>query len=191
MTQRLILITGGIGSGKSAVGRALGELGFLVIDADRVGHEVLEPGQPANALVAEKWPGVMVGSSVDRRALAVIVFGDRSQLDELETITHPAIRETILERVRAAGDVPVAVELPLLSDLLGDGWIRVVVDAALLVRIDRLRTRGMDQDDIEARLARQPSRDEWIAAAHHVIHNSGSREDLDQEVEALLEALAL
>ena len=190
MTQRLILISGGIGSGKSAVGRALADRGFLVIDADSVGHEVLEPENRANAAVAERWPGAMVGESVDRRALAMVVFKDPKQLAELEAITHPAIRQRIIGQVQAASERDIVVELPLLSNLLGDGWLRVIVDAPLDLRTERLHRRGMDRVDIKARLKSQPTSEEWIAAADYVIDNHGTIQELAGAVDLFVASLS-
>ena len=190
MTQRLILISGGIGSGKSVVGQALADRGFLVIDADSVGHEVLEPRTRANAAVAERWPGAMVGQSVDRRALAMVVFKDHAQLAELEAITHPAIRQRIISQVEAAGERDIVVELPLLSNLMGDGWLRVIVDAPLDVRIERLEGRGLDRVDIEARLRSQPTPEKWIAAADYVIDNHGTIHELAGAVDLFVASLS-
>ncbi len=186
MTQRLILISGGIGSGKSAVGAALAARGMLVIDADSVGHEVLEPGTAAHASVMGRWPEVMIGDVIDRRALGRIVFADPEELAALEAITHPAIRRDIRARVEAAPRAGVAVELPLLTNFLGEGWTRVVVDVPDEIRRERLRSRGLDQDEIATRMAAQPSRDEWLAEADQVIDNAGDLGALEAEIDRIV-----
>lgn len=186
MTQRLILISGGIGSGKSAVGAALAARGMLVIDADSVGHEVLEPGTAAYASVMGRWPEVMIGDVIDRRALGRIVFADPGELAALEAITHPAIRREIRARVEAAPRAGVAVELPLLTNFLGEGWTRVVVDVPDEIRRERLRSRGMDQDEVTTRMAAQPSRDEWLADADYVIDNTGDLDALEAEIDRIV-----
>ena len=93
--QVRVLLTGGIGAGKSSVGELLRARGALVIDADEIGHQVLEPGGEAFDRVAETWPSVVVDGVIDRRKLADIVFGDPVELRRLEEFTHGAIREKI------------------------------------------------------------------------------------------------
>ena len=186
MKQRLILIIGGIGSGKSAVGAALADRGMLVIDADLIGHELLEPGGAAHERVAARWPEVMIGEVIDRRALGRVVFADSVELAALEAITHPAIRAEIQARIAAAPGRSVAVELPLPADFLGEGWSRFVVDVPDEIRIDRLRERGMDDEEIASRMAAQPSREQWLEGADHVIDNGGDRAALEDEVDRIV-----
>lgn len=191
MKQCHIILTGGIGSGKSAVARLLSDRGAFVVDADAIGHELFEPEELVFRQVAERWPGVVVDGQIDRRALGRIVFGEPEELLDLEAITHPAIRQRIFDRIQDAGRRLVVVELPLLSDFLGDGWTRVVVDTPDPTRVRRLRTRGLQSDEISSRMRAQPDRKTWIASADHVVENAGSLEDLDQRVDELLEALGL
>ncbi len=173
-----LVIGGGIGSGKSQAGGLLAERGFSVLDADRVGHSVLEGDHPVALRVAERWPAAVTGGAIDRRALARIVFHDRDQLAELEAITHPAIRRGIARWARDAGDRPAAVEIPILADLVDDSWLWVVIEAPLELRRKRLRGRGMSEGEIDARLASQPGRGEWLEAADYVVDNVGTREHL-------------
>ena len=175
MTLRLIL-SGGIGCGKSAVAELLADRGAFAIEADRVGHAVLEPGGEAYLDVTEIWPEVVVDGLIDRRGLGRIVFSDRAELQKLESVTHPAIRSRILSMVAESHVPVVVVELPIPSNLLGEGWLRVIVDCPADERRNRLLARGMAADEIEDRMASQPSRDSWLALADHVIDNSG---DLD------------
>lgn len=177
-----IVVMGGIGAGKSTVGSLLGELGARVIDADRVGHEVLEPGGAAFPAVAERWPQVVIGGRIDRAVLASIVFSDLDQLAELEAITHPAIGRTIEARAAAAGERPVVVELPLMRRMLGAGWIWVVVDAPDEMRLARAVARGGDPEDVQRRMAAQPGRAEWLEGADHIITNDGDRDSLISRV---------
>ncbi len=180
-----MLLGGGIGSGKSAVAALLRELGATVIDADAAGHEVLEPGGEAFARVAARWPEVVRDGRIDRAALGGVVFADPTQLAALEAITHPAIAARIAAAVAAAGTDVVVVEMPVLARLVGQGWPRVVVDAPDEARVARAVARGMDEDDVQRRMAAQPSREDWLAAADYVVDNSGMREDLRGEVERL------
>lgn len=182
-----LVIGGGIGSGKSQAGGLLAERGFAVLDADQVGHAILEKHHPVARRVAERWPEAVTRGAIDRRALGRIVFHDRDQLAELEAITHPAIRRRIARWAREAGDRPAAVEIPVLADLLDGSWLWLVVEAPVETRRRRLRKRGMSDGDIDARLASQPSQGEWLEAADYVIGNEGTREHLAR---ALDDALA-
>jgi dephospho-CoA kinase len=170
------ILAGGIGSGKSAAGSILAKLGARVIDADAIGHEILDG--PACREVAARWPQVMRDGRVDRSTLARIVFASPSQLRELERITHPLIRQRIIETVaRESG--PVVVEVPLPGDFLGPGWFRLVIDAPERVRIERLLRRGMPPQQIVQRMATQPMPGAWRSGADTVIDNIGSITDLE------------
>lgn len=182
-----VLLTGGIGSGKSSVGALLAERGARVIDADRVGHLVLE--EEARGRVAERWPEVVREGRVDRSALADRVFRDPGELRELEAMTHPLIRRRIEEIVEEAPEAVVVVEVPLARDFMGPGWVRVVVDAPDAVRRARLRARGMPEEEIERRMSAQPDRESWLEWADHVVDNSGTRQDLQREVDRLWDHL--
>ena len=184
-----LVISGGIGSGKSEVGRVLAERGFAVLDADRVGHDLLAAGHPVAARVAKRWPESVAEGRIDRRRLGRIVFGDPSQLVDLEALTHPAIRRVIESWGAEVGDRPAAVEVPVLADLLDERWVRVIVDLPTESRKKRLRRRGMSDGDIDARLAVQPSRDEWRSAADLVLDNGGTQESLRREVDRLIGSL--
>ncbi len=175
---RRIILTGGIGAGKSYVAERLADRGWNVIEADRIGHDVLEPGGSAFAAVVERWPSAVDEGTIDRAKLAHIVFSDSDQLGELESITHPAIRASILDQARSiAGDT--LVEIPLLRDWFA-GWPVVVVVAPLATRVSRLRARGMVADDIAVRMQNQPTDEQWQAAADYVIVNDGHRGLSDQ-----------
>jgi dephospho-CoA kinase len=185
-----LVLSGGIGAGKSAVAEALSARGIPVIHADMIGHAVLEPEGEAFHAVSAWWPEVLVDGHIDRRRLAAIVFEDPHALKELESMTHPAIAARVHNLVAAESEADlVVVELPLLLPLLGDGWFRVVVDAPMEARVRRLADRGMEVADIDARMAVQPSASEWTAAAGYVIHNSGTLEELEVEVDRFLDWL--
>ena len=189
--QIRIVLSGGIGAGKTSAAELLAVRGIPVIHADSIGHQVLEPEGEAFAAVAAQWPGVLVDGRIDRGKLAAIVFQDSAALARLESMTHPPIVARIINLVAAETDADlVVVEIPLLLPLLGDGWTRVVVDAPVAVRRQRLLDRGMGQADVEARMASQPSADEWRAAADHVIENGGTRLQLEAAIDELLRGLA-
>ncbi len=167
------MLTGGIGAGKSTVGQLLRVRGALVIDADEIGHQVLEPGGAAYDRVAETWPSVVVDGVIDRTRLADIVFRDRADLERLESLTHVAIRQQIARMIETSTEKVVVVEVPLVTDFMGSGWLRVVVDTDPETRMERLGGRGTTADDASRRMAAQPDRTRWIATADHVIDNSG------------------
>jgi dephospho-CoA kinase len=175
------LLVGGIGSGKSMVRGLLAERGIRVIDADAVGHLVLD----AEALpsVAERWPHVVLEGQVDRKLLADVVFDDPVELAALESITHPLIFGRIGAELEGFSG-PAVVEMPLLgSDL---GWPLIVVDAPDEVRVGRAVRRGMSKPDVLRRMQMQPSRGEWLAAAEIVIPNHGTPADLAVAVDLLI-----
>lgn len=154
------------------------------IDADSIGHAVLEPSGPAYVEVAERWPSTVVGGKVDRASLASIVFSNASELSELEAITHPHIFGTIMDRVEEIVG-PVVVEIPLLGKAPPGEWSRLVVDCHDEVRLDRLEGRGMTREDARARMDSQPSRAEWLAVADLVVPNHDTLETLVETVAQL------
>lgn len=184
-----LVVSGGIGSGKSTVLRVLEDLGVEVIEADRVGHSVLEPGGGAFESVVATWPEVVRAGRIDRAKLAAIVFEDVGQLRKLESITHPQVAAEIHRQINDLGSRDIAVELPLVSDLLGDGWIRIVVDAPVGVRRERATGRGLSDDDVSRRMSAQPTRHDWLVGADVVLDNSGTISDLEIRVATLLDCL--
>ena len=188
-------LTGGIGSGKSAVAALLRAHGATVIDADQIAREIVEPGMPALAeIVAEFGRDVLQSDgTLDRARLAAIVFGDAERLAVLNRITHPRIDERRAQiTAEAAPEDLVVYDMPLLVESgRADGWDAVVVvDAPDELRLQRLiQQRGMDPADVARRMSAQASRAERLAAADFVIDNSGSPEDLVTQVDVLLDWL--
>lgn len=162
--------------------------GIATIDADRIGHLILEPAGPAFAEVAARWPVAVRDGEIDRRTLASVVFTDREELAALESITHPHIFDRIEARVEEV-DGPVVVEIPILDSRWGDAWRRIVVDCRDEIRLQRAIDRGMDEDDAVARMALQPRREEWLAAADVVVPNHESIDELQSTVANLLDAI--
>ncbi|WP_151524182.1 dephospho-CoA kinase [Serinicoccus kebangsaanensis] len=194
MTLRVGL-SGGIGSGKSTVAAQLGELGALVVDADLVAREVVEPGSPGLAEVAERFgPGVIAADgSLDRAALGRVVFVDEQARRDLERITHPRIRRRSAELMDAAPQGTVVVhDIPLLVEmgLVGDYALTVIVDVPEAERLRRLvQLRGMDRESAQARLRAQADDAGRAAAADVLLDNSTTREDLRDAVATLWTAV--
>lgn len=184
----MIGLTGGIGSGKSSVAARLAAKGARVIDADAIVREVQSPGTPVLAAMAERFgPSIVqADGSLDRQAVADIVFTDAQALADLNAIVHPAVTAEIaraLEEAAGTDDV-VILDVPLLVESGRDDMAGlVVVDIDPDLAVARLiEHRGFREDDARARIARQASRSERVARADRVIDNSGSLEDLDAQV---------
>jgi dephospho-CoA kinase len=187
----LIGLTGGIGSGKSTVSAILAELGAVVVDADAITRELQEPGTEVFRSMVERFGDGIVApdGTLDRQAVADIVFADPAALADLNAIVHPAVGVEIaarLERATGTDDV-VVLDVPLLVESgRSDLAALVVVDVAPELAIRRLvEQRGMREDDVRARMARQASREDRVARADHVIDNSGNLDDLRRQVEVL------
>ncbi len=182
-------LTGGIGAGKSEVSRRLAERGAVVIDADAVAREVVEPGSPGLAAVAEAFgPGVLKpDGSLDRPRLAEIVFADPASREKLNAIIHPLVGERMRDLGRgAAPDAIVVQDVPLLAENgLAHGYDAViVVDVPPQLQLERLvRERGMSQGQARDRMAAQATREQRLAVADIVIDNSGPLADLDKRVD--------
>ncbi len=184
-------LTGGIGSGKSAVARMFRELGAEVIDADQVARDVVEPGQPALAEIVATFGRDMLGldGRLDRKRLAELVFGDAEARRKLNAITHPRIGAETARRIQtlsARGAPVVLYEAALLVENglhAGLGGL-IVVSAPEEVQIARVIARdGLSEAEARARIAAQLPLAAKVAAATHVIDNSGPLERTRQQVE--------
>ncbi len=186
-------LTGGIGSGKSAVSRRLGQHGAAVIDADLVAREVVEPGTPGLGQIAAVFgPEVLLPDGrLDRARLGQLVFADDELRAKLNAIVHPLVHEGTrqLEHEAAATVGPAGIvlhDVPLLAEnqLQGNYDTVIVVDAPDDQRLRRLiDTRGMTEQQARDRMAAQADRDQRLAIADIVIDNSGSLADLEQRVD--------
>jgi dephospho-CoA kinase len=187
----MVGLTGGIGSGKSAVAERLAAHGALVIDSDRLARDVVAPGSDGlAAIVAAFGPESLDPSgSLDRAAMARRVFGDDDARRTLEGIIHPRIRARTAELVAAApSDAIVVNDVPLLVEagLAPAYQLVIVVLASERVRVDRLaRSRGMSADEAYARIAAQATDDQRRAVADVVIDNDGTLDELTAQVDAL------
>ncbi|MFJ4867866.1 dephospho-CoA kinase [Streptomyces sp. NPDC088757] len=189
-------LTGGIGAGKSEVSRLLVSYGAVLIDADRIAREVVEPGTPGLAAVVEAFgDGVLTAEgALDRPKLGSIVFADADRLATLNAIVHPLVgaRSAELESRAETGDV-VVHDVPLLTEngLAPLYDLVVVVDASPETRLDRLvRLRGMDGSEARARMAAQATRARRLAVADLVIDNDGPLDALEPQVRKVWDELA-
>lgn len=184
-------LTGGIGAGKSEVSRLLVGHGAVLIDADRIAREVVEPGTPGLAAVVQEFgTGILApDGTLDRPALGAVVFADPDRLAALNAIVHPLVRDRSAELEQAAGPDSVVVhDVPLLTEngLAPLYDLVVVVDAAPETQLDRLvRLRGMTEEDARARMAAQATREQRRAIADLVIDNDGPVEELADRVRAV------
>jgi len=191
----LVGLTGGIGSGKSTVSSMLAERGAVVVDADHVVRDVQRPGSPVLEKMAERFgPQVIADDgSLDRAAVAAVVFTDPEALSDLNKIVHPAVGAEMNRQVMAERDTDrvVVMDIPLLTENPREGLQAViVVDVDPEVQVQRLvQGRGFAEDDARARIAKQATREQRLATATHLIDNSGGLDDLVPQVDALWTAL--
>ncbi|MFM7686350.1 MAG: dephospho-CoA kinase [Actinomycetota bacterium] len=187
----LVGLTGGIGSGKSTVSAALAERGAVIVDADAIVREVQQPGSPVLQQLAERFGAHVVAAdgSLDRAAVAGIVFSDPEALKALNAIVHPAVAAEMNRRVYAERDSDrvVVMDIPLLTENPRDGLQGViVVDVPVEKQVQRLvQFRGFAEDDARARIGKQASREQRLATASFTVDNSGSLDDLAPQVERL------
>jgi len=186
-------LTGGIASGKSAVAAMLRELGFPVLDADRTGHKLMEPGEPAHDEILKAFGAELADGSgkIDRAKLAAIVFADKGKLAELNAILHPRVEQVVLRQfeqwqtngVRDAAFVEAAllIEAGLVDKL--DGL--VVAWCRPEQQLDRLRARGMSEVEARRRIAAQLPLEEKLRRAAETIDCSGSMDETREQVVAL------
>ncbi|HSK24886.1 MAG TPA: dephospho-CoA kinase [Egicoccus sp.] len=197
----LVGLTGGIGSGKSTVARRLAERGLVVVDADLVARQVVEPGEPALADIAARFGDHLVRADggLDRQGLADVVFADDGARHDLDRIMHPRIAARIAERIAAldaswegAGPKLAVVDHPLLIETGQANRFDavVVVLAPIEVRVRRLvEQRGLGEPDARARIAAQCTDDERRAAATHVVDNTGDLAALQAAADRLFDDL--
>jgi dephospho-CoA kinase len=187
----LLGLTGGIGSGKSTVSALLADKGAVIIDADAITRSLQQPGQPVfDEMVARFGRGIVgADGNLDRAGLARIVFADEQARKDLEQIVHPAVGAEMLKMMQdeAGTDHVVVYDVPLLVEAARRAMTFagvIVVDIDPDVAVQRVvEQRGMDEQDVRARIANQASRAERIAVADKVIDNSGTRDDLRRQVD--------
>jgi dephospho-CoA kinase len=194
--MKLIGLTGGIASGKSTVASRLVEHGAVLVDADVLAREVLEPGTPGLAEVERVFGSSVIAAdgSLNRPALGAIIFADSAKREALNAITHPAIWKRAKELFEAASadnpDVVVVYDVPLLAEAAADRPMKfdliVVVQADIEKRIDRMvELRGMSRAEAEGRLRAQASDEERLRFADVVIDSNGTLEHTLEQVDDL------
>lgn len=199
MTEpRLIALTGGIGSGKSTVADLFAERGAILIDADLLAREVVEPGTDGLAGIRERFgDGVLAeDGSLDRPALGRLVFADDAARADLNQIVHPLVRARARElRAAALASDPDAVVIDVIPLLVETGQadhfdVVIVVDVPVEVQVERVMARnGLSREDVEARIAAQATRGERLAVADLVIPNAGTLSELGDQVDAAWERI--
>jgi dephospho-CoA kinase len=195
----LVGLTGGIGSGKSTVSSMLAARGAVIVDADQIARDLQTPHSPVLARMADRFGRHIIrdDGSLDRGAVAAIVFGDdaraRAALADLNRIVHPAMQDEIKRQIDAHSETDriVVLDFPLLTENPREGlaaWVVVDIDPEIAVR-RLVEQRGMNEDDARKRIASQPSREQRLARATHVIQNDGDLKELEAQVDDLWSAL--
>jgi dephospho-CoA kinase len=192
-TVKRIVIAGGIGAGKSAIADRLRFLGFSVIDADDVAHDVTAPGSPTLAALVDAFGSAVLTTdgALDRAFVADVVFHDASALRRLNSITHGAIGVEIIRRLDEVDGDAVFAAIPLFraehraAFSLDAVWSVQVAPETAIRRL--VNGRGFSEADALARLANQVSNDERAAMADRVLWNEGSLDDLYGELDAVLD----
>ncbi len=192
--MKVIGLTGGIGTGKSAAAKILAGLGAVVIDADRVGHDVYKPGTEGWSRVVSAFGGDIVAAdgTIDRKRLGAIVFSDAARLAELNRLVHPliarAVGAEIASRRQAGQTQPIVVEAAVLIEanwrsLVDEVWVVVADPERIVERV--MAQRGLARQAIEARMKAQLTDAERRAHADIVVDNSGTVEELQHQLQVL------
>ena len=194
---RVIGLTGGIGSGKSTVSQFLAELGAVILDADKIGHELYQPDTATwRELVKTFGSGILAeNNTIDRKKLGAIVFSNAAELKQLNAIIHPRITKLLKQRIddyRRKGTKLIVLDAPVLFEanaksLVEEVWV-VVSDEMNVITRAAART-GLKEEQIKARIRSQLSNEERINRAQVVIHNDGTKADLQKKVKELWEQL--
>lgn len=183
-----------MGSGKSTVARRFAELGAVIIDADQIARDIVEPGQPALAELAEAFGKdiLLDDGSLNRAELAKRAFVNAEKTELLNSITHPRIEQLTEQQFREAGDAVIVFDSPLLIEM-GQSEAQdlvVVVHTPVDVRLERLvESRGVDREDAKKRIAKQISDQKRLQFADVVLENSGTQEDLVHQVDRIWERI--
>ena len=188
-----IALTGGIGSGKTAVGEILANFGAIVIDSDQLARQVVERGTPGfDQIVAQFGDEILKNGDLDRAALASLIFTDPKKRFELEQITHPLIRQEFAKIIKSLPEDAIVVnQIPLLVESKHDYKFDYIVTVSTSeeIRVARLLKRGLNKDQITKRIQAQATDSEREVIADLIIKNEKSKEELFTQVEKLWELL--
>ena len=193
--MRIIGLTGNIGSWKSTVASYLASKGAYTLDADKIAHEVILPGEPAYESIVGNFGSSILKSDglIDRQGLAAIVFADRERLATLEGIIHPAVANRVRELVGQATAPVVIIEAIKLLEagrlvgLCDEIWVVTADEETMLRRL--VDARGMNPDDIRRRMAVQSSQEEKMSRATRVIRNSGTSAELYAQLDEIWDGM--
>ena len=191
MTRPLLVgLTGGIGSGKSAVSKIFRSLGIDIVDADQVSREVVKPGTPALAKIAEHFGKNLLSEdgSLNRRKLREVVFENPQERQWLEKLLHPLIREMLQTRLKQASSPYAILESPLLVEMKQDSQVNkvIVIDVPVATQIERYLARdGGTEELAKSIIETQTSREVRLNAADYVIENTGTLDELEEKVKNL------
>ncbi|MSO43039.1 MAG: dephospho-CoA kinase [Candidatus Planktophila sp.] len=191
--MRVIGLTGGIGSGKSLAAEYFADFGALVIDADQLARAAIERGSTGfDEVVATFGDSILKNGEIDRRALGELIFKDPALKATLEAIIHPWVRSEFEAAVASlTGNQTLVYEIPLLFETRGADRFDLIitVEADLDIRTARLRAKGLQPSEIEARIAAQATREQRLSIADFVIENNGTEDDLLRKVENIWDGL--
>ena len=197
--MKIIGLTGGIGTGKSTASDYLRRQGFAVIDADRISREIVEPGTPLlKEIEAQFGSGILNGDgTLNRKALAAVVFSDRGKKDLLDRLMHGRILDEIERRIRQYQrenirgiivDAPLLFETGL-EEKCDQVWLITADESLRVLRV--CKRDGMNPEEVRARMRNQMGEEEKKERAHRIVDNSGSRESLLKQLAELIEAEGL
>ena len=188
-----VALTGGIGSGKSQASEIFEDLGALVVDSDQLSRDVIERGTPGfDEVVSEFGDEILSNGEIDRTRLAEAIFGNPDKRKLLEEIIHPRVRAAFEDYIKSAPNGSVVIyQIPLLVETDGAKFFDVIISitAPVEIRTNRLRARGMKDYEIEQRISAQVSDSEREKISDFIIDNSGTKEDLARQIEAIYEKL--
>jgi len=189
----VIALTGGIGSGKSLVANYFYSLGAEVIDADQLARQAIERGSEGfDQVISEFGDVILKDGDIDRRALGEIVFSDPIKRKALEAIIHPKVQQALTQARNSLNENQILIyEIPLLVETnAASKFDKVItVEAPLELRIERLKSRGLLQSEIEKRISNQATPEQRRAIADIQIENDGTEEELLRKVEAIWDEL--
>lgn len=189
----IVGITGGTGCGKTTALQAFSQLGGVVLDCDAIYHGLLQTDSTMLCAIEGRFPGTVTGNSLDRKKLGSIVFADKKALQDLNAITHAAVKAEVLRKI---GKETRHIAIDAIG--LFEGGLAELCDTTLAItapensRIARLMARdGITEEYAKARISAQRSQDEFQALCDHCLHNDGTAEEFRQKCLAFFQGLGI